>query len=124
MLCGSNLSHIYMPISLFLVLVKWLQLGDQNNAFFRHLLKVINARNTISYLWDAYGHNVEDVERESRRLLWTSIKSFLVQIICPLLMKMLLARFRQLITNSIVAERLQCWKRKIMPRKSRRHCST
>jgi hypothetical protein len=41
---------------------QWLQLGDQNNAFFHRLLKARHARNSINFLWDEAGNKVEDVE--------------------------------------------------------------
>ena len=41
----------------------WLQLGDQNNSFFHRSLKVQQAKNTITHLWDEQGQKVEDVEQ-------------------------------------------------------------
>jgi hypothetical protein len=42
---------------------QWLQLGDQNNSFFHRSLKVQQAKNTITHLWDEQGNRVEDVEQ-------------------------------------------------------------
>jgi hypothetical protein len=33
---------------------QWLQLGDQNTSFFHHSLRVQNAKNTITHLWDEH----------------------------------------------------------------------
>jgi hypothetical protein len=41
---------------------QWLQLGDQNNGFFHRFLKVKQAKNTITHLWDERGQRVDDVE--------------------------------------------------------------
>jgi hypothetical protein len=40
---------------------QWLQLGDQNSAFFHWILKGRQARNTISFILDEQGNRVEDV---------------------------------------------------------------
>jgi hypothetical protein len=40
---------------------QWLQLGDQNSAFFHRVLKGRQARNTISFLYDEQGNKVEDI---------------------------------------------------------------
>jgi len=60
--------HVYMSISraeeAFLkqkARNQWLQLGDQNNAFFHKFLKSRHAKNTITHLYDEYGSRVEDV---------------------------------------------------------------
>jgi hypothetical protein len=42
---------------------QWLQLGDQNNSFFHHSLKIKNARSTITHLWDEQGQRVDEVEQ-------------------------------------------------------------
>jgi len=41
---------------------QWLQLGDQNSAFFPRILKGRQARNTISFILDEQGNRVEDVD--------------------------------------------------------------
>jgi hypothetical protein len=42
---------------------QWLKLGDQNNGFFHRSLKVKQAKNTITHLWDEQGQRVDDVEQ-------------------------------------------------------------
>jgi hypothetical protein len=42
---------------------QWLKLGDQNSSFFHRSLRVQNARNSITLLWDENGNRVEDVEQ-------------------------------------------------------------
>jgi hypothetical protein len=42
---------------------QWLQLGDQNSAFFHRLLKGRHARNTITHLCDEHGNRVEEENR-------------------------------------------------------------
>jgi hypothetical protein len=42
--------------------VQWLQLGDQNTAFFHRMLKGRQARNYISFLYDEQGNKVADVD--------------------------------------------------------------
>jgi hypothetical protein len=42
---------------------QWLKLGDQNNGFFHSSLKVKQAKNTITHLWDEQGQRVDDVEQ-------------------------------------------------------------
>jgi hypothetical protein len=62
---------------------QWLQLGDQNNSFFHHSLRVQNAKNTITHLWDELGNRVEDVKEIKevaanyyKKLLGTSQMNF------------------------------------------------
>lgn len=40
---------------------QWLQLGDQNNAYFHRLLKGRHARNTITHLCNEQGNRVEEI---------------------------------------------------------------
>jgi hypothetical protein len=40
---------------------RWLQLGDQNNAFIHRLLKGRHARNTITHLCNEQGTKVEEI---------------------------------------------------------------
>lgn len=42
---------------------KWLQLGDQNIAYFHKLVKVRNSKNNLSHLLDEHGHKVEDADK-------------------------------------------------------------
>jgi hypothetical protein len=42
---------------------QWLQLGDQNDSFFHCSIKVQNAKNTITHLWDEHGNRVDDVDQ-------------------------------------------------------------
>jgi hypothetical protein len=42
---------------------QWLKLGDQSTGFFHHSLRVQNARNSITHLWDENGKQVEEVEQ-------------------------------------------------------------
>lgn len=42
---------------------QWLQLGDQNTAFFHRLLKGSYARNTITHLCDEHGNQVEEIAK-------------------------------------------------------------
>ena len=42
---------------------QWLKLGDQNTSCFHCSLRVQNARNSITHLWDENGNRVEDVEQ-------------------------------------------------------------
>lgn len=45
---------------------KWLNLGDQNNAYFHRMVKVQNSENHIKHLWDEDGGKVDEVERIKR----------------------------------------------------------
>jgi hypothetical protein len=62
---------------------QWLQLGDQNSAFFHRLLKGRHARNTITHFCDEHGNRVEEVnqikglaEEFYKKLLGTSQMGF------------------------------------------------
>jgi hypothetical protein len=70
MLKESKCLHAYMSITkaeeAFLkqkARNRWLKLGDQNTSFFHRSLRVQNARNYITHLWDDNGNRVEDVEQ-------------------------------------------------------------
>jgi hypothetical protein len=82
---------------------QWLQLGDQNNAFFHRMLKGRQARNNISFLLDDQGNQVEDIdgikgmaEEFYKKLLGTQHMSFTEEYA---------TRIRQLLPNAISAEK-------------------
>lgn len=39
---------------------QWLQLGDQNNAFFHRMVKARSSKNSIHFLWDDHGQKVAE----------------------------------------------------------------
>ena len=62
---------------------QWRQLEDQNNGFFHRSLKVKQAKNTITHLWDEQGQRVDDLEQIKlvvenfyKKLLGTSLMTF------------------------------------------------
>jgi hypothetical protein len=82
---------------------QWLKLRDQNNGFFHRSLKVKQAKNTITHLWDEQGQRVDDVEQIKlvaknfyKKLLGSNLMTFTDEKA---------ARISQLVSMAIPAEK-------------------
>jgi hypothetical protein len=92
-----------------------LQLGDQNNSFFYRSLKVQQAKNTITHLWDEQGQKVEDVQQIKlvaknfyKKLLGTNQMTF---------NEAKVARVRQLIPRVISADKAVLLEKRLQKKK-------